>query len=227
MKVICCLSGGLDSTVLLWHMKDIYGIEEIRTISFDYGQRHKKELEAAQKIALLAGVEHRIVDLSSLTPLLGNSSLTNLDIEVPEGHYEEESMRVTVVPNRNMIFLSIATTWAISSNSQYVAIACHAGDHAIYPDCRDSFLTRLNSAISQAHSHRIGLSYPFVYMDKKEIVQTGIYLKAPIELSWSCYKGGTIHCGKCGTCVERKEAFTLAKVNDPTDYEDTTGAYRE
>jgi 7-cyano-7-deazaguanine synthase len=215
-KVVLIYSGGLDSTVLLYDCIN-QGLE-VRALSIDYGQRHRKELEAAAQITANLGIEHKIADLSSISTLL-QSSLTNPDLEVPEGHYADENMKVTVVPNRNMIMLSIAAGWAISTGSDAIAYAAHGGDHAIYPDCREEFADALDKAIQLSDWHSVKLWRPYVNKTKADIVALGNKLEVPFDLAWSCYKGGKIHCGKCGTCVERKEAFELAGIPDPTTYE--------
>jgi 7-cyano-7-deazaguanine synthase len=219
MKTILSYSGGLDSTVLLYHLKYQLG-HEVRCLSVNYGQRHRREIEAAQHIAGLNNSEFQVADLSAVKNLFAGSSQTS-DIPVPEGHYAEESMKQTVVPNRNMVLLSLATAWAVSTKSDFVAYAAHTGDHAIYPDCRPAFTEAMEDAIRLCDWHVVKLLRPFLYptpMDKTEIVKMGKVLGVPFALTWSCYKGGIMHCGKCGTCVERKEAFKLADVVDPTIY---------
>jgi len=217
MRVITLLSGGLDSTTLLYHF--LSEGHEVRALGVDYGQRHKRELESARRVAEHAGVEYRVADLSAANQFLQGSSQTSPDVEVPEGHYADENMRLTVVPNRNMIMLSVAAGWAISTRSDVVAYAAHAGDHTIYPDCRQGFIDKLVEAIAVADWHPVRLSAPFAGISKADIVRRGHDLGAPLHLTWSCYKGGERHCGKCGTCVERIEAFELAGVPDPTEYE--------
>jgi 7-cyano-7-deazaguanine synthase len=153
---------------------------------------------------------------------MGGSSQTDKSVPVPEGHYEEESMKQTVVPNRNMILLALAGAWAISTKSDAIAYAAHSGDHAIYPDCRPEFTEAMSDALRLCDWHEVKLMRPFLYptpMSKADIVKLGTSLGVPFELTWSCYKGGEKHCGKCGTCVERVEAFQLAGVEDPTEYE--------
>ncbi|NEQ70210.1 MAG: 7-cyano-7-deazaguanine synthase, partial [Symploca sp. SIO2D2] len=166
------------------------------------------------------GVLHKIADLSSLSEIFGDSGLTHPDTEVPEGHYEEEQMKVTVVPNRNMVLISVATAWAISLGAEAVAYAAHSGDHAIYPDCREVFGDAMDAALAVCDWSRIRLYRPFVGLSKADIVREGERCGAPLEMTWSCYKGRELHCGRCGTCVERREAFHLAGVLDPTPYED-------
>ena len=216
MKTIVLLSGGMDSAVLLYHLRSLG--HELKALGVNYGQRHSRELESAAKIAALTKTEFRVVDLAGLKPLLTASSLTNESISIPDGHYEAESMKVTVVPNRNMIMLSIASGWAISEKFDGVAFAGHGGDHAIYPDCRESFCAPLDSALRVADWHPIELLRPFIEWKKSDICARGAQLNVPFDLTWSCYKGGEKHCGTCGTCTERREAFMLAAVKDPTIY---------
>ena len=215
-SAVLIYSGGMDSTVLLyWLRKE--GIT-VRTLSIDYGQRHRVELLAAKSIAQKLDVEHRIIDLSPVRELMQGSSQTDSSVPVPEGHYAEESMKQTVVPNRNMILLAVAGAWAISTKSDHVAYAAHAGDHAIYPDCRTEFAEAMRKALELADWHKCSLVMPFIDKTKADIVGIGTRLGVPFEQTWSCYKGGKVHCGKCGTCVERRESFQLAEVNDPTTY---------
>jgi 7-cyano-7-deazaguanine synthase len=215
-RSVLILSGGIDSTVLLAHL--LAEGREVFALSVDYGQRHRRELEAAKAICAHYGVKHQIADLRALAPLFGANALTDSHVDVPEGHYEEASMKSTVVPNRNMLLISVAASWAMSLKASSVAYGAHGGDHAIYPDCRPVFAEALDKAIRLADWHEVALERPFVGLDKAAIVRRGAELGAPLHLTWSCYVGGARHCGKCGTCVERKEAFAKAGVKDPTDY---------
>jgi len=217
MKALVLFSGGLDSTVLAAQL--LADGAETRLLSIDYGQRHAKELQQAEKIADALGLPHRILRLPDLGPLLGGSSLTDDQVELPEGHYAEESMKATVVPNRNMILLALAGGHALFIGFDTIAYAAHAGDHTIYPDCRPEFADAMEKALGLADWQNLNLHRPFVNFSKEELVRKGNELGAPLELTWSCYAGREKHCGKCGTCVERKEAFALAMVEDPTEYE--------
>lgn len=217
MKAVLILSGGLDSTTLLYKLR-AQG-DTVRALSVNYGQRHFRELKAASKLCEEVGVEHRIVDVTSLNPLLKGSSQTDSGVPVPHGHYAAESMKQTVVPNRNMLLLSIAGAWAISTKSNYVAYAAHGGDHAIYPDCRPEFVNAMQQALALADWHQVDLLAPFLGLTKADIVKIGTQLKVPFVMTYSCYEGRPTHCGLCGTCVERREAFSLAGVPDPTTYE--------
>lgn len=216
-SAVAVYSGGMDSTVMLYRMRDL-GIEIKGALSINYGQKHSKELVVAADFCREFGILHKVADLSGLQDLFGKSSLTNSDEEVPEGHYEEEQMKSTVVPNRNMILLATATAWAVSLEAEAVAYAAHGGDHAIYPDCREEFALALDSAIRLCDWSKVFLYRPFVSLNKAEIAKLGVRLGAGLEKTWSCYKGGELHCGRCGTCVERREAFQLAGVEDRTEY---------
>ena len=216
MKTVLVYSGGLDSTVLLYHL--LAAGDTVSTMAVHYGQRHSRELDQARQISSQLGIEHREVDLRSVNELLGGSSLTDPSISIPHGHYEEDNMKSTVVPNRNMILLSLATGWAVSKKADCVSYAAHSGDHAIYPDCRNEFAEALDKAIRLADWQEVFLNRPFVDLTKADIVKRGAELKVPFEQTWSCYEGQELHCGQCGTCIERREAFHLAGVEDPTPY---------
>ena len=218
MKALVLFSGGLDSTVLATQMKR--DAEETRLLSINYGQRHAKELNHSQRVAKHLDLPHEILNLSQLGAILGGSSLTDKGLALPEGHYAEESMKSTVVPNRNMILLALAGGHALSLGFDTIAYAAHAGDHTIYPDCRPACADAMDRAFGLADWNTLSLHRPFVDMTKSDLVSLGTELDAPLHLTWSCYAGNEIHCGKCGTCVERKEAFALANVPDPTKYEE-------
>ncbi|MBP9718076.1 7-cyano-7-deazaguanine synthase QueC [Candidatus Gracilibacteria bacterium] len=204
-KTLLIYSGGMDSTTLLYKLRA--DGDEVRAISFDYGQRHKKELRSAEKICGLLKVPHQIVNIKSLNTLMAGSSLTS-DIAVPEGHYQDKTMRSTVVPNRNMIFISLAMAAAISQKYDRIALAVHAGDHAIYPDCRPEFIKVMQAAGRVSNYEKLGVYAPFLNKTKRQIAQIGHRLKVPFDLTWTCYKGLAKPCGKCGACVERAEALT-------------------
>jgi len=216
-KIVLVLSGGMDSAVLLYHLLDAG--HTLKTLSVNYGQRHVREIESAAALSERVGVEHRIADLRSINPLLGSNSLSSAEIEVPEGHYAEESMKQTVVPNRNMIMLSVAVGWALALQFDAVAYGAHSGDHAIYPDCREEFAQALDQAVGLCDWQGMQLMRPFVHLDKGAIAQRGDALGVPFELTWTCYKGGAVHCGKCGACQERREAFAAHRITDPVAFE--------
>lgn len=205
------LSGGMDSAVLLYTMRGMF--DRLSAITFDYGQRHHKEIDYARKLGDKVGVaEHRVVDLRVLRPLLAGSALTSSAIDVPDGHYTDISMKATVVPNRNAIMLSIAAGFAISQNIEAIGIAVHSGDHAIYPDCRPEFIKALSNAFSLGNYDCPIIFAPFIKMTKGDIAKAGVALGVDFRNTWSCYKGGDTHCGICGTCVERQEALREAGI---------------
>ena len=216
MKAVVLFSGGLDSTVLVYDLLNEGA--DLKLLSIDYGQRHEKELKSSSEIAEFLGLEHEILRLPMLNNLLGGSALTDPSISLPEGHYAEDSMKATVVPNRNMILLSLAAGHAISLQFDTVAYAAHAGDHTIYPDCRPEFATAIDQALKLCDWNTISLYRPFIQLSKQDLVRKGNELGVPFEKTWSCYAGNDKHCGKCGTCVERKEAFELVGLLDPTEY---------
>tara|TARA_R110000737_G_scaffold244836_2_gene255677 strand:- start:97 stop:798 length:702 start_codon:yes stop_codon:yes gene_type:complete len=219
MKTIVICSGGLDSVSLAHMVASEHKLT--RLVSFDYGQRHRKELDFAALCARRLDVPHDIIDLRAIGSALPGSALTD-DIDVPDGHYAEESMRVTVVPNRNAIMLTVAFGVAAARGDQAVAAAVHGGDHFIYPDCRPAFTEAFEAMQKLALDGyaEVSLYTPFVHQTKADIVTAGTRHNTPFAETWSCYKGGTHHCGRCGTCVERREAFHLAGVTDPTTYAD-------
>ena len=214
-NTILIYSGGLDSTTLLYSLKDAG--YNIKCLSVNYGQKHKKELCAASYFCDKLKVEHEIVDLSDITKLISSSALTS-SIGVPEGHYAEDTMKLTVVPNRNMIMFSVAIGWAINEKFDSVAYAAHNGDHTIYPDCREEFVSRLAKVAEIADYHPVTILRPFIQLSKAEIAKLAGTLNVEINKTWSCYKGEEFHCGKCGTCVERIEALALAGCLDTTIY---------
>ena len=220
MKVVILLSGGIDSVTALHEAIKQHGAREVQALSFDYGAKHHaRELPMAAWQCAQVGVSHRIAPIGFIAVEF-RSDLLQSGGAVPEGHYEETSMRSTVVPFRNGIMLAMAAGFAESVGAEGIVIAAHAGDHAVYPDCRKEFLDPMGSAIREGTYAKIALLRPFVDMDKAAIVLRGAELKVDFSRTWSCYKGGEFHCGNCGTCVERREAFLLAQVPDPTNYLD-------
>jgi 7-cyano-7-deazaguanine synthase len=216
-KALVLLSGGMDSTTCL--AEALNSGLEAETISINYGQRHGRELLAAATIAQFYHVPHSIVDLSDTGIFDGSlSSQVNRDVAVPLGHYADESMKTTVVPNRNMMLLSIAGAAALSRGCDRLIYGAHAGDHAIYPDCRPQFVDAMAHAFRLADWKVLKLVAPYLTKSKADIVTAGNEFGVPFALTYSCYTGEPEHCGRCGTCVERREAFTLAGVADPTQY---------
>lgn len=239
-SAVAILSGGLDSTTMVYDAIN-RGIEIKRAISFNYGQKHVKELDYARNTAAHLMIPHTTIDLWSsgfTEALMANrhyvSSLIDTNADVPDGHYSEESMKSTVVPNRNMIMISIAGGIAVADQAECVLVGVHAGDHAIYPDCRPHFIETVSHALMAAtvgfnnFNNSGSVLAPYMTDSKAQIARTALMLGVPLESTWSCYKGGEIHCGRCGTCVERLEAIYDAlsilddgTFQDRTEYADT------
>lgn len=219
MRVAAIVSGGLDSVTLAYELSR--NADSLRLVSFDYGQKHRRELEFAEQAARRLDAEWTLIDLvaAGVDKLLVGSALTDSLVDVPDGHYAEETMKATIVPNRNAIMLAIASAAVGSLGMDTLAIAVHGGDHFIYPDCRREFIRAFEKMERLAlDMPTFRLEAPFLSRTKADIVRIGSAIGVPFLETWSCYKGGATHCGTCGTCVERKEAFELAGVEDPTVY---------
>jgi 7-cyano-7-deazaguanine synthase len=216
---IVLLSGGMDSVTALYHAHASAPVSV--AVSFDYGSKHNaKELPMAQWHCERLSIRHEVVCLDFFTQLFQSHLLAG-GADIPDGHYAEETMKQTVVPFRNGIMLAIAAGIAENAGAGQLVIAAHAGDHAIYPDCRESFMRGMAEAVYQGTYARVEINRPFIALDKAAIARRGDELGVDFRHTWSCYKGGEIHCGTCGTCVERREAFLLAGLHDPTDYLET------
>lgn len=219
-RAVAVVSGGMDSVTLAHLLAVDY---QLTLVSIDYGQRHVKELVYAARAADRLGAQHHVVDLRSVTKLLTGSALTDPTVAVPHGHYAAPTMAATVVPNRNATMLSVATAIAIAQGATAVATGVHAGDHAVYPDCRPEFIEAFQAMALVANEGFLADGFevlaPFVHQSKADIAALGDRLGVPWDQTWSCYEGAELHCGRCGTCVERIEAFQLANVTDPTEYQ--------
>jgi 7-cyano-7-deazaguanine synthase len=215
-SVVVLLSGGMDSVTAFYDAAERH---EIRAaLSFHYGAKHnEREIAFAALHCARLRVVHRVVPLDFIGEFF-QSHLLRGGGEIPKGHYEAETMKQTVVPFRNGIMLSIAAGFAESVQAQALVIAAHAGDHAIYPDCREEFMRSMGEAIRLGTYAEIEVLRPFIAMSKADIARRGQALGVDFAQTWSCYVGGAVHCGECGTCVERREAFLLAGVKDPTEY---------
>lgn len=224
IRKVIIYSGGLDSTTLLYQLHS-YGYD-LYPLTFDYGQKHIIEKEYAAKNCVELGLadKHKIIDLSTLSPIFGNSSLTNPTHEVPQlesiNSKTPQILKQTVAPFRNGIFLSIATAYATSIAASSVHYAAHASDFATYPDCRPRFVNAFEQAAQLGTESKIHILADFQYKAKSAIVMLGSTLNVPFERTWSCYRGGEIQCGKCPSCLERRYAFKEAVVTDPTRYAD-------
>ena len=215
--VVVIYSGGMDSFTLL-HLARARGYQ-VHALSFDYGQRHVRELDCARQVCDAAGIPHKVIDIRALGAVMAGSALTS-DVEVPEGHYEEDSMKATVVPNRNMILLSLATGYAVTAGASAVWYGAHGGDHAIYPDCRPEFVEKMDAVCRVANYQPVAIEAPFMALDKSDILAQGLQLDLDYSQTWTCYNGRERACGVCGSCVERREAFAAHGLTDPLPYED-------
>lgn len=212
---VIIVSGGMDSVTMLYNYKKVIGL----AITFDYGSNHaEKEIAFAKLHCERLGIPHLIIPLSFIHEYFKSSLLEGGD-KIPEGHYQDENMKSTVVPFRNGIMLAIACGLAESNGFTKVMIANHSGDHAIYPDCRATFINSMSEAMSYGTYNRVKIYAPYTGMSKTDIARLGKYMGIDYSETWSCYKGGEHHCGKCGTCVERKEALNEAGIEDKTIYD--------
>lgn len=214
-KVVVIYSGGMDSFTVLHHA--LAQQHDVAALSFNYGQRHVKELEYAARVCEQLQVPHKVVDISAINQLLAGSSLTD-DIDIPDGHYAEASMKSTVVPNRNMILLSLAIGYAVSIGAEAVYYGAHSGDHAIYPDCRPEFVKKMQAVSAIANYEAIRIEVPYLEQDKNDILADGLRMGLDYSNTWTCYKGLEKACGTCGACVERLEAFAHNHTTDPLEY---------
>jgi 7-cyano-7-deazaguanine synthase len=216
MNVVVLCSGGMDSVAALYWARRAHSVGA--AVSFDYGSKHnRREIPFAAEHAARLGLRHQVIPLGFVGELFSSHLLQNGG-PIPDGHYQAESMRQTVVPFRNAIMLSIATGYAESIGAGGVVIAAHGGDHVIYPDCREDFMRSMGDAMRLGTYGGLELLRPFIAMEKSGIATEGARLGVDFSRTWSCYKGGAIHCGRCGTCVERREAFLKAGLEDPTEY---------
>jgi len=213
---VVLVSGGMDSVVALHAARAEHMVAG--GVSFDYGAKHNhQEIPCAAWQCARLGVPHRVIKLDFIGELF-HSDLLKSGGAIPDGHYEEQTMKQTVVPFRNGIMLAVAGGYAESVGANALVIAAHAGDHAIYPDCRENFMRAMGDALRLGTYAEIELLRPFIQLTKAQIAARGDVLGVDFAHTWSCYKGGEMHCGTCGTCVERREAFIEAGVKDPTLY---------
>ena len=214
-KIIVVYSGGLDSFTLL--NEAIRSGKDVFALSFDYGQKHSKELDCVEKFCAQESIDSKIVDVSSIKELFQGFSLTD-EIDIPKGHYEDDSMKSTVVPNRNMILISLALGYAVTKEAEEVWFGAHAGDHAIYPDCRPEFVEKMDAVARIANYSPIAVKAPYIAMSKTEIIAIGLNMQLDYGLTWTCYEGKELACGSCGACHERLESFAANNVIDPIKY---------
>ncbi len=212
---VIIVSGGMDSITLLYDKKN----EIALGISFNYGSNHNaKEIPLAEMHCRRLGIKHITINLDFMGQYF-KSSLLEGGEAIPEGNYADENMKSTVVPFRNGIMLSIAIGIAESNNLKKVLIANHGGDHTIYPDCRPEFIKAIDAAAYAGTFVNAHVEAPYTHITKGDIARIGKRLGLDYAETWSCYKGADKHCGRCGTCIERKEALTEAGIDDTTEYE--------
>ena len=212
---VIVLSGGMDSVSLLHEFKGRVAL----AVTFDYGSNHNaREIECAKANCRMLGIEHLVIPLDFMGRYFQSSLLSGAEA-IPEGHYTSDNMKSTVVPFRNGIMLAVACGLAESRGLKNVMIANHSGDHAIYPDCREGFVDAMSQAMRQGTYDGISILAPYTNLSKAQIAARGAAAGVDFSLTYSCYKGGEKHCGRCGTCVERREAFLLAGIPDSTAYE--------
>ncbi len=217
-KVVVLVSGGMDSVAALYDARQEHQI--VAALTFNYGAKHnRKETPCAAWHCAGFGLLHHVIALNFVAELF-KSDLLESGGAIPDGHYEEQTMKQTVVPFRNGILLAIAGGYAESIGAQGLVIAAHAGDHAIYPDCREAFMKAMADALRLGTYAGVEILRPFIGLTKAQIAVRGHALGVDFSQTWSCYKGGEQHCGTCGTCVERREAFLEAHLPDPTVYAD-------
>lgn len=225
MKVLVLSSGGVDSTTALAMAVSEYGNENVTALSMFYGQKHDKEIQAADKVAEYYKTEHIKMDLSSIFNYSDCSLLSHSDKEIPKESYAEQIKKTggtpvsTYVPFRNGLFLSAAASIALSKGCSEIYYGAHADDSAgnAYPDCSCVFNEAMNKAIYEGSGKQLIIKAPFVNMNKANVVKIGLELNVPYELTWSCYEGNDKPCGKCGTCIDRRAAFEANGVKDPLE----------
>ncbi|EPC03724.1 hypothetical protein L861_04330 [Litchfieldella anticariensis FP35 = DSM 16096] len=215
-RAVVIYSGGMDSfTVLHRARREGY---EIHALSFDYGQRHARELDAATWVCQQLGIAHQVVDIRAIHGLIDNSALTDASREMPEGNYDSDNLATTVVPNRNMILLSLAIAQAVNIGANKVFYGAHGGDHVLYPDCRPLFVEKMNAVAAIANFEAVEICAPYLHSSKQAILADGLAMGLDYAATWTCYRGEELACGRCGSCRERLAAFTDNGVTDPLAY---------
>lgn len=213
---VAIYSGGMDSYTVLHRALRVS--RTVHALSFDYGQRHRRELTVASSVCRALGVPHQVVDIRAIHGLIDNSALTDAGREMPEGDYGEANLTATVVPNRNMILLSLAIAKAVNIGAGRVDYGAHGGDHVLYPDCRPEFVEAMNAVAGIANFEPVHLHAPYLQSTKAEILADGLAMGLDYADTWTCYQGGELACGRCGSCRERLAAFAANGVEDPLGY---------
>lgn len=215
-SAVVIYSGGMDSyTVLHRALREGH---DLHALSFDYGQRHVRELDTARNVCQRLGIPHQVVDIRAIHGLIDNSALTNASREMPGGDYEASNLTATVVPNRNMILLSLAIAQAVNIGARRVFYGAHGGDHVLYPDCRPAFVEKMNAVAAIANFDAVEIVAPYLHCHKHEILAGGLAMGLDYSETWTCYLGGELACGECGSCRERLAAFAHHGISDPLGY---------
>ena len=209
-------SGGMDSYTVL-HRALREGLE-VHALSFDYGQRHSRELEVARRVCAALEVPHQVIDIRAIHSLIDNSALTDSDRSMPDGDYDADNLTATVVPNRNMMLLSMAIAKAVNIGAGRVDYGAHGGDHVLYPDCRPAFVEAMNAVAGIANFEPVTIHTPYLHSSKAEILADGLAMGLDYAATWTCYEGAELACGRCGSCRERLAAFAANRVSDPLAY---------
>ncbi|MDN3554008.1 7-cyano-7-deazaguanine synthase QueC [Halomonas almeriensis] len=209
-------SGGMDSYTVL-HRALREGLE-VHALSFDYGQRHGRELETARRVCAALEVPHQVIDIRAIHSLIDNSALTDSDRSMPDGDYDADNLTATVVPNRNMMLLSMAIAKAVNIGAGRVDYGAHGGDHVLYPDCRPAFVEAMNAVAGIANFEPVTLHTPYLHSSKAEILADGLAMGLDYRHTWTCYEGAALACGRCGSCRERLAAFAANRASDPLAY---------
>ncbi|MEA3250766.1 MAG: 7-cyano-7-deazaguanine synthase QueC [Pseudomonadota bacterium] len=219
-KAVVIYSGGMDSyTVLHRALRQGYFVH---ALSFDYGQRHAKELAIARRVCQRLNIAHQVIDIRAIHSLIDNSALTDATRPLPAGNYDADSVAATVVPNRNMILLSLAIAHAVNIDADACFYGAHGGDHVLYPDCRPEFVERMNAASAVANFNAVRIEAPYLHASKGDILADGLRMGLDYAQTWTCYQGGELACGECGSCRERLAAFAELGLADPLAYRTAT-----
>ena len=215
-STVVIYSGGMDSYTVL-HRALREGLA-VHALSFDYGQRHRRELDVARQVCESLAIPHQVVDIRAIHGLIDNSALTNAALTMPQGEYDADSLHSTVVPNRNMILLSLAIAKAVNIGANRVDYGAHGGDHVLYPDCRPAFVEAMNDVAQIANFEPVTVHAPYLASSKADILRDGLAMGLDYRYTWTCYEGQQLACGQCGSCRERLAAFAANHSVDPLDY---------
>ena len=215
-KAVVIYSGGMDSfTVLHRALRQGY---DVHALSFHYGQRHARELQVAEQVCRELDISHQLIDIRAIHSSMGNSALTDASRDMPSGDYAPDNLAATIVPNRNMILLSLAIAHAVNIGADICFYGAHGGDHVLYPDCRPEFVERMNAVAAIAHFEPVRIEAPYLYANKSDILADGLTMGLNYSRTWTCYLGEAHACGQCGSCRERLAAFAANGLTDPIRY---------